>query len=200
MATKKNSKDNDIKMEYPSDFPDYLNDFLLWKQYKGVDRMNTSPDFMKMLIGETPPETSAGQSIPWGSIWQQHPFLSPQQAITMSGTYVYPEAYQEQIPMSYILPHEESHNMDDLSKLMPTFQNRDYSGIGNQGFFPSPNGTENHYTRAGMENWLLNYPPEERDWERKAHLSGMFNNLMQQGVNPEMLVSIINALYRNNTK
>ena len=152
--------------------------FLHWlAQHPKLENLkeNASLQLGAMLQGEDwgIPKGTDAQMVTWKTIMAANPTLPKEDALKLEGAYLYPERYQKfGTPPGYLKAHEQSHWLDTLTSLAI---DKPATGIGNKGFQPTvrTRGNDMGTTPAQIENWLLNYPPERRPEERKAHLAGM---------------------------
>lgn len=105
-------------------------------------------------------------------IMEAYPGIARSVAQKLAGAYIYPsEAFATNTPIRYLEGHEGAHELS-YNPITRNFG----QGIGNKGYFQSSNPSSNLSTTAGVEEWLArNYPPNQRDAERYAHIIGMAN-------------------------
>lgn len=163
--------------DYPKNILKYWNNpetaFTLHRAAQDSNiRKNIPPEELAAMVqGEDfgIPDTSDAQNIQFQAIMEAHPTLSREDALKLSGTYIYPERAKEfGTPIEYLKAHENSHFMDKLYQLS---SGKPSEGVGNYGYMPT--NSENQNIPGGIENWLLSYPPKNRPEERKAHIKGL---------------------------
>jgi hypothetical protein len=139
---------------------------------------NADPELGAMVQGEDfgIPETSDAQIVPFQIIMQEHPGISIEDALKLSGEYIYPQRAKEfGTPIDYLKAHEGSHFIDKLSTLSLAGGNPS-EGVGNYGYMQTRKVKDYNIPEntAQIEDWLAkNYSPKQRPEERKAHLMGL---------------------------
>lgn len=149
----------------------------------GTEKNKASAELGAMLQGEDAgvPGGVDAQHIPYQAIAQAHPALPLESAGKLSGTYIYPDRI-EGAPIEVLQAHEDSHLFDKIANMKMSGSGFEPSeGVPNKGFQPVKRTRGfDQTTPAGIENWLLWYPPENRNEERKAHLKGLdFHNALK---------------------
>lgn len=140
------------------------------KAFKDKDFRYISPATAALLQREEwgSPREQGAFNLSQDYLRDVYPLLNVRERQSLAGTYLIPERYRGYVSEDYLKGHETQHA---ISKLLRSGKHAKSLARGSLGYLPLPRSEFESY--SGIENWLLNYPKEQRAEERAAHIRGL---------------------------